>query len=147
MELTTCFYLLMQMTCCARGFSCYYSVSICLFLQSDVRCQEKQVEPTTCFYLLMQITCCATGFSFEYSVSICLFIQSDVNKTKLGQGYVFTSRICGSCRNMYGWHVGGTHPTAMLSYLLIKIGCCDLFLEIYFLKSIFIKRTSFGTIS
>ena len=44
-----------------------------------------------------------------------------------------------------GWQAGGTHPTAMLSYLLIKIGCCDLFLKIYFLKSIFIKRTSFGT--
>ena len=38
---------------------------------------------------------------------------------------------------MYGWQAAGKHPTEMLSYLLIKIGCCDLFLEIYFLKSIF----------
>ena len=54
-----------------------------------------------------------------------------------GQGYVFTSTISGSCRHTYGWQAGGMHPNAMLSYLLIKIGCCDLFLEIYFLKSIF----------
>ena len=41
--------------------------------------------------------------------------------TKLGQGYVFTSTISGSHRNTYGWQAGVTNPTAMLSYLLIKI--------------------------
>ena len=56
---------------------------------------------------------------------------------KLGQGYVFTSTISGSCRNTYSWQAGGTNPTAMLSYLLMKIYCCNLILEIYFLKSIF----------
>ena len=35
-EPITCFYLLMQMTCCETCFSFYYSVSICLFIQSDV---------------------------------------------------------------------------------------------------------------
>ena len=30
-------------------------------------------------------------------------------------------------RNMYGWQAGGMQPTAMLSYLLIQIGFCDLF--------------------
>ena len=40
------------------------------------------------------------------------------------------SRISGGRRNTYGWQVGGTHPTGMLSCLLIQIRCCDLFLEI-----------------
>ena len=40
------------------------------------------------------------------------------------------SRISGSRQNTYGWQAGGTHPTGMLSCLLIQIGCCDLFLEI-----------------
>ena len=83
--------------------------SIYLFIYSN-RCQQKQVEATT--FLLAPAT-------------------------KLGQGYVFTSTISGRRRNMYGWQAGGTNPTAMLSYLLIKIDCCNLFLDIYFLKSIF----------
>ena len=35
---------------------------------------------------------------------------------------------------------GGTHPTGMVSYLLIEIGCYDLFLEIHVYN-----RTTFGT--
>ena len=86
---------------------------------------------------------------FSIYLFIYFFIESDVNITrwkwrplllpamKLGQGYIFTSSISGSHQNTYGWQAGSTHPTAMLSYLLIKIGCCDLFLDIFFLKSIF----------
>ena len=40
------------------------------------------------------------------------------------------SRIFGG-RNTYGWQAGATHPTGMLSCLLIQIGCCHLFLEIH----------------
>ena len=43
----------------------------------------------------------------------------------------------GGRRNTYSWQAGGTHPTAMLFYLLIQIGFCDLFFQIYFSKSIF----------
>ena len=85
---------------------------------------------------------------FVLIFSIDLFIYSKwCQQNKIGARLCFYIEISGSRRNMYGWQAGGMHPTAMLSYLLIKIGCCDLFLEIYFLKSIFIKRTSFGTIS
>ena len=44
---------------------------------------------------------------------------------------VILSTISGGHRNTYGWQAGSTHPTGMLSCLLIQIGCCDLFLEIH----------------
>ena len=85
-------------------FVLIFSIYLFIYLK---RCQQKQVEATT--FLLPPAT-------------------------KLGQGYVFTSIISRSHQNTYGWQAGGTNPTAMLSYLLIKIDCCNLFLEIYFLN-------------
>ena len=72
---TTCFYLLMEITCCETWFSFEYSVSIYLFIST-------KAGGTDDLYFLMEITCCETWFLFEYSLSIYLFIQSDVNKNR-----------------------------------------------------------------
>ena len=100
-------------------------------------------------YLLMQIDLWDMVFLLIFSIYFFIYSKRRQQKqvevttfllppaTKLGQGYVFTSTISGSCRNTYGWQAGGTNPTAMLSYLLMKIYSCNLILEIYFWKSIF----------
>ena len=122
--------------------------SVYLFIYSK-RCQQKQVEPITCFYLLMQIASSFTKFSFAYSVSICLFInwcqQKQVDLTFITACNEVGARLCfymclwfcpqlvaaTETWNTYGCQVGATHPTGMLSCVLIQIGCCDLFLEFH----------------
>ena len=79
--------------------------SIYLFIYSK-RCQQKQVE--------------AAFITVSNEVGARLYFYMSVNMSTIFGG-----------RNTYGWQAGGTHPTGMLSCLLIQIGCCDLFLEIH----------------
>ena len=50
MDATTCFYLLMEITCCETGFSFEYSVSIYLFIQRDVN-KSRWKGPPVFIYL------------------------------------------------------------------------------------------------
>ena len=52
-QVTTCFYLLMEIVCWLHVLFVLIFI-IFLFIYSKW-CQQNQVEPTTCFYLLMQI--------------------------------------------------------------------------------------------
>ena len=49
-QVTNCFYLLMEITCCETWFSFQYSLSICLFIQSDVN-KSRWKRPPVFIYL------------------------------------------------------------------------------------------------
>ena len=145
-ELTTCLYLLMEIYCWFIVVFILIFI-IYLFIYSK-RCEQKHLEVTTCFYLLMQMGCWL-HMVFVLIFIIYLFIYSKQCQPKAGGSDLYyrpqqswskvmflhvsvnISTISGGRRNTYGWQAAGTHPTGMLSCLLIQIGCCDLFLEIH----------------
>ena len=79
-QTTTCFYLLMQITCWLHVLFVLI-FSIYLFIYSKW-CKQMQRKSPPVFIYLWKMVVDYMWFSFEYSVFICLFIQSNVNNSR-----------------------------------------------------------------
>ena len=79
-QITTCFYLLMQITCWLHVLFVLI-FSIYLFIYSKW-CKQMQRKSPPVFIYLWKLVVDYMWFLFEYSVFICLFIQSNVNNSR-----------------------------------------------------------------
>ena len=108
MEATTCFYLLMEITCCETWFSFEYSVSIYLFIQSDVNKSRWKRPPVFIYLWKSLVVRHGFGFNIQY-----LFI------------YLFKAMST---------KAGGTDHL----YLLMEITCCETWFSFEYSVSIYL---------